>query len=590
MSWRPTTPPAGGWLAILVCVTIAYLGVAPYYDRLNNPNENVRVYMTRSIVEDHTFAIDDVIDEWGYVNDKATHDGHMYPGKAPGVSYLGVPAYFAYYHLSQLAGRDIRRQEAVMVCRLGGAILPTLLLLLAVAAFFETVPGTPATRRLGFVAIALGSTVTSYGGLFASHSTMALSLFCGFAAVRLHERSPRSYWPPFAIGTALGWAIALEYPALLGALAVGGYALWRSRSRDRLIIGVILGGLIPGALVVLYHTAAFGGPLETPYSHLENPEFVRHMSGFFGMERVRMAALNGSFFAASNGLFWFAPWTILPAVGLVLGTQFRRLREPAALTAAILVAYTLFIATLHNWRGGWTAGPRYIVGVIPFLGWYLSLLLNELRRSTLGVVVRAVALALVAVGMFNCGLAAATFPHYPEQIENPVFEVSLYFLARGYVPYSPLGELGVPGLWALLPVLAAYVGALAALVMSVDDVRSTDRAPLAAAAAALAALFIQAQSLPETTSTSLLSASRQVVATVWEPLPPLADALARGPRLPLDVTRGTATPELLTEVGRATAARGMDDAAIALFERANRAQPEDAPPSEQPAPTDGSRE
>ena len=72
---------AAVWLAM--GVAIAWLTPSPYFNNLNNPNENVRVYMTRSIVEFGTFAIDDVVAEWGYVNDKATYEGRLYPGKAP---------------------------------------------------------------------------------------------------------------------------------------------------------------------------------------------------------------------------------------------------------------------------------------------------------------------------------------------------------------------------------------------------------------------------------------------------------------------------------------------------------------------------
>ncbi len=38
----------------------AFLIASPYFERLNNPNENVRVWATRAIVAHHVLNIDDV--------------------------------------------------------------------------------------------------------------------------------------------------------------------------------------------------------------------------------------------------------------------------------------------------------------------------------------------------------------------------------------------------------------------------------------------------------------------------------------------------------------------------------------------------
>ena len=64
----------------------AYLVASPYFERLNNPNENVRVWATRAIVAHHVLNIDEVEREWGWVNDKAKNEHHVYSGKAPGAS------------------------------------------------------------------------------------------------------------------------------------------------------------------------------------------------------------------------------------------------------------------------------------------------------------------------------------------------------------------------------------------------------------------------------------------------------------------------------------------------------------------------
>ena len=75
------------WLPVALCV-FAYLYVFPYQSSLNNPNENVRLYMTAALVEEGRYEIDALRERWGYVNDAAVHDGHHYSGKAPGSRFI----------------------------------------------------------------------------------------------------------------------------------------------------------------------------------------------------------------------------------------------------------------------------------------------------------------------------------------------------------------------------------------------------------------------------------------------------------------------------------------------------------------------
>src|SRR5262245_21649246 len=129
------------WL--FVCA--AYLIPVPYFERLNNPNENVRVWATRAIVEHHTLNIDAVVAEWGYVNDKAKNDRHVYSGKAPGASFLGVPVMFVESKLRHLVGWGAPgKREATFWLRLFAVKLPMLGFLFAFARYVLRVTGSAA--------------------------------------------------------------------------------------------------------------------------------------------------------------------------------------------------------------------------------------------------------------------------------------------------------------------------------------------------------------------------------------------------------------------------------------------------------------
>ena len=53
----------------LCCV--AYLVASPYFERLNNPNENVRLWATRAIVNRQVLNIDAEEREWDNQNPEA---------------------------------------------------------------------------------------------------------------------------------------------------------------------------------------------------------------------------------------------------------------------------------------------------------------------------------------------------------------------------------------------------------------------------------------------------------------------------------------------------------------------------------------
>ncbi len=78
---------------------MAYLYAFPYQPTINNPNENVRFYMTAAIVEEGTYAIDTPRTRWGWVNDAGVSEGKHFQWRAwgnpltPGHRFLENQAY-----------------------------------------------------------------------------------------------------------------------------------------------------------------------------------------------------------------------------------------------------------------------------------------------------------------------------------------------------------------------------------------------------------------------------------------------------------------------------------------------------------------
>lgn len=546
-------------------LVLAYLLPVPYFDALNNPNENVRVYMTRAMVDFGTMAIDPVIAEWGYVNDKATIDGRMYPGKAPGTSYLGIPGYWIYSTFCAFTDRPVTREGAVWACRLSGSLLPCLVFLFAFAAHMRTLSRNAFVQATGIVLLGVGSTFYPYAMLFASHSAIAAALYGSYILMLRHRRDPDAWWIPVLSGFLLGAAVCMEYPAAVGGIILAIWGTLTCRNHLRFILGHLAGATPPMLALIAYHMV-FGGPLETAYAHLENPEFAESVSeGFFGLARIQPSALWGSFFAPSNGLFWFMPWSIVAVLALVPGFFDRKLRESALLTTFILVAYTIFISMVDNWRGGWTAGPRYIMPVIPFLVmWTIRVLDRAYHATGSWWWMRLPTYALTLPAVFACSLSALYFPHYPEEIENPVYEISVWFLTHGYLPASIVSNITGEAMGTTVFMLVLPLVIWASMFVATDREHPLARTSLFVAALALGSSLVVLGAVPGTPSREQLAMSRNFVLNLWpEKRTPLEQSLHAG-FVPEDVVFAN-TPDALETAARDAARAGYDQTAMDLL-------------------------
>jgi hypothetical protein len=456
------------WL-ILTVVTVCHLYPFPYFEALNNPNENVRLYMTMALVEDGTFAIDEPSRRFGWVNDRSRRDGHLYAGKAPGASLIGVPVLAV---ASWLSDAPLDRAAAIRLLRLCAVTLPCLIFLFVLRRFMDELPGAPWLRDTVFLAYGLGSMAYAYGLVFAGHQLAAVALggaFISFFRIgqRIEDDARVPWWRPVGAGLLLGAAPAMEYPATIGAVVVGLYGLLVIRRRPVLLAPVIAAAAVPVALVGWFHAAAFGSPFAFPYDFIENPAFQRLLSeGWHGATFPRIDRLGAILISPSFGIFFFTPLLLLAPVGwwaLARGWSDHppSRRHLAWLLPAVPTVLVLYLASSALWRAGWAVGPRYIASAIPFLA--LSALVGAAtaaERAPFAASVTAAVLTLLA--LLHGGTSGALYPHQPEPFDNPVYDLNMRLIELGFAPHHALeGTLGLSGHLALLPLgLAAAIGAV----------------------------------------------------------------------------------------------------------------------------------
>lgn len=471
-------------LGLLILTTYLYpLFLFP----IHNPNERVRIYMTAAMVEEGTFAIGQrekrskhssatrdvggIYKRWGYVNDKAlvclnpedkppNCAGTLYSAKAPGTSFLGYPFYALLHFAGNALERPVEKLDGIILyLRFFVVILPTLLMLFFVRRFALHRGLPPLYADLVTMSVAVGSMVYTYAHMFAGHQVSAWLLFFSFYTSYLSGERRSPLWPVLA-GAAGSMAVCVEYPMVVVFLPIFFYQ-WRRRPGFSTWLWFGVGALGPAVLAAWYHQAAFGHPLRTAYSTLENPQFVKDIApGFMGLRAPKLENLFGAFFAPYEGLFFFSPWMLPAFLGPVVyyARHFRRddrTSRQVVLAAAWSVALLCVFILCHSlWRGGWTLGPRYIVPVVPFAAIMLAQTWASWHRQAGATRPWATAVAVLGVlSLIITGASSLVSQGFHTAFFNPLTEAVWPLLSSGYVTLN-LGHVsGLDGLYSLLPLV-----------------------------------------------------------------------------------------------------------------------------------------
>lgn len=473
-----------GFFALLAVV---WFGVFPYNFGLNNPNESARTYTTIALVEHHSFRIDEEVARFGHVNDNAVRGGHQYAAKAPATALLGVPVYaLARPLLRRVVAPDDPAawlRATTLVLRLVVVQLPCFLFLVW---FRRRVALDTQDEPLALVAtaaLAVGSNFVAYGLMFASHALIGCAAFAAFALASDRRR-------PFVVGNLLGLCTLLEYTAAPLSLVLGLYALlqyddWRARGR------FVAGAALHALVLCGFQWIAFGGPFTPPHHFLADETLrANHVHGFYGVGAPTAAALHGLLLDPTTGLFGVSPFAWLVVLAL-----FAWRRSDARWAAAASLAMVLAVAGVTNWRGGWCVGPRYLVGLMPFVAWLCAVgaaaVGPSLARAIRGreewvrSLARGAFAGLAVASAATCGLVSIVINTLPYDVHQPLAEVALPLLRAGFVPHhaGELVGLGGPGCFYVV-VAALFAAALVAALSHPRDL--VVRAPVLVVVAALA--------------------------------------------------------------------------------------------------------
>ncbi len=531
--------------ALTAALVLIFSCVFPFVFTVNNPNENVRTYMTMAIVEEHTFRIDSLVQRFGWTNDMAKAPDklgvpHLYSVKAPAVSYLGVPVYAAFRALAPRFGfvqpttfDTLERHKSwfratTWALRFFTIQLPCLAFLLLFERWLRRVSRDDVLRWSAVLAAGLGTNYLAYSMVFASHAPFAWASFAAFALVYGPRRaSGRSAKAPFLAGVFTGLATLLEYHALPVSAALGLLAVARYR-RVRPMAALATGAATQALALMFFQWRAYGSPLTPGHRLSENPQFAAVLSqGLFGIGMPDPKVLWDISVSPAFGFFGLSPFMAIGLAALPCLVS-RRSTTPSVGRVAIagaavtMLALWLTVSAAINWRGGWTIGPRYLGAAPPFFAFFALLGLEAfaVRGTWSRVIARAAAAGLATASVVSIGVAGLMFSSLPEDVTRPLTEMVVPFLAAGLAPHH-VGELfGAVSPRVFQLIVLVLVGAPFALMV----IAAGDRGLRYAARVLLGLAFFAAGMAPalstprESEGLSAGQSARDFYVSVWEPV------------------------------------------------------------------------
>jgi hypothetical protein len=439
-------------------------------------NQNAHYALVKAL-SDGTAVIDDKLGELGDLStrDISRYRGHFYSNKAPGLAFVTVPL----YAVLDAAGVRTTGDPTQMLWALGlvGVVAPALALLWLVRGVAERLE--PGFGLAAAVALGLGTLLLPFATLFFSHALSAFVVFAAFALL-FHERDGR---PRLALVAAAGLLAGLsgvvEYPNAFAAAVLGVYAVART---GRLIRALAYGmGVLVGISPLLaYNQWAFGSVMHLSYAGSLSDGAVQPREALLGAYPDPLVVLESLF--GRSGLITLSPALLLGGLGAVL-LYGRGRRLEVGVIAALVTAYVAYNASFGSNFGGYSAGQRYLLTVVPFLAFPLAIAFRALPATT-------GALALVSASIALAITSTHALAGYDGEWLDRVGD-------QAFVP-TVASLVDVTGWYTILPFFAGAVVAavVAALKTPIAPPRALETAMAGLAVLAWALLAAEAPKVP----------------------------------------------------------------------------------------------
>jgi hypothetical protein len=336
---------AGLWIAI----GVAALCLLTAGGSMTSTDGVAAFDLTQSLVERHSIAASrDIVGKEAYRG----LDGRYYSPFGIAQSIWNVPFYLA----GRAAARHLQGRTAAAIPKAIVALgtVPAVALLAWASFELLIVLGAAPLRAVDAAIVAVFATpLWPYSGFGFDQPLAGLFLW---AAVLCTARAKSGrVAAAIAAGILAGFAGLTRQEMFAAALLLFVFLLAAGRRRAATLAAFVLGWLPLVSAWGYYNSVRFGSFWDSGYLRDATPEYASSIA----------SGAAGLLFSGYSSLFLYCPAAILAAAGFL--AMNRRARAAAWLFFGLFAGFFLVYASLGNWMGGRSYGPRYLVPLIPAL-------------------------------------------------------------------------------------------------------------------------------------------------------------------------------------------------------------------------------
>jgi len=306
--------------------------------------------VTRSIVERGSIAMTGEVP--GYAPYRGV-DGRQYSPFGIAQSIWNVPFYVAGRRAADVMGGGKATAQTIPKAVVALGTVPAVALLAWVCFQIALALGAvPIAALRAVLLLIFGTSLWPYSGFGFNQPLTALFLWSAvFFAI-----DARTRYSGLVAGVCAGLAILTRHEMLIAAVLIGMYVAMRSWHKDRAFTALYAAGLLPMIAAWCWlNWWRFGHPFESGYFRDQTPGFGSSI----------WAGGAGLLLSPYASLIVYSPVVLLSVAGL--RALSRRDRSATLLFATLFFGYFVFYASLGNWMGGRSYGPRYLVPLLPAL-------------------------------------------------------------------------------------------------------------------------------------------------------------------------------------------------------------------------------
>ncbi|MDQ2856705.1 MAG: hypothetical protein M3R68_10280 [Acidobacteriota bacterium] len=322
----------------------------------------------RSFLLDH-YAIPRLTPEFHYntimngqIHQIEVHDGHFYYYFPPGTSTLSVPFVAVLKLFGISAANPDGTHNVEKEIEIQTALAALLMAALAVICLFTARVVLPLSwSAIIALACAFGTQMWSTASRAMWTETWAIFLMGVVVWMLFRSQVLKQKLNPIVLGTLLAWTYFVR-PT--NAVAILGISVWLFLFQRQLIVRYALTGAVWLALFVAYSWDHFHQVL--PQYYLANRLAFKEAG----------VALPGNLISPSRGLFVFVPVLLFVAFLLVRYWREVEQRSLVWLSLGVIGLHLIVIAGFDPWHGGFSYGPRFSTGLVP---WFTLLSILGIR-------------------------------------------------------------------------------------------------------------------------------------------------------------------------------------------------------------------